>query len=225
MNKFKMLIITMLAFIALVAAGCGDDDSGDGGGDPETTEATDDGGSEDGESEDSEDGESEDSMEDDDDADHEDGESEDAMGEDDDAMGEDESAMGEDDVVPGDEIFAACAGDFSALRTFGSGAIAGIDPSNPDLEASMKALIAQIDEMAGAAPSEIEADFEVMSDAMHKFDEVMSAIDYDFLKAATDPEAAAKLGELDTVFDDAAIEEAGNNIEAWFEENCEAVTE
>ncbi len=141
---------------------------------------------------------------------------------DDDASdGEDEGdEPSEDDEaapVDGDAFFDLCDGEFNQGAL---GGLAAINPTDPDLETSMKATVAQFNEIADAAPSEIKADFQVLADAFAKYDEVMESIDYNFLAAASDPEAAANLEELDTVFDSDALEASSANIEAWMETNC-----
>jgi hypothetical protein len=121
--------------------------------------------------------------------------------------------------IDGEAFFGFCDGDFSP-GAFGAGALTSIDPTNPDMEASMQAMVAQFDELADAAPDEIKADFEVLADVFHEYDEILAEIDYNFLALASDPEAQAKFSELESAFDSDELDAASDNIEAWTEENC-----
>jgi hypothetical protein len=198
MFKIRTLFLVLLACIALIAVACGgdDDDAADDDANTDAEEATND----------------DDGADDDDDADQDDGDADDSDDADGDAGGEDSAA-----AVDGEVFFDLCDGQFdqSAL-----GGLTGLDMSNPDMEASMKATVAQFEEIANAAPDEIKADFQTVAEVFAQFDAVLSEFDYDFLALATDPSAQEKFSEVESSFDSDEAEEASDNIEAWMEENC-----
>lgn len=118
---------------------------------------------------------------------------------------------------------AACSsgGDVQAFCQTGEGlenAFDDLDPNDPD-EVST-ALGALVDELEAAnAPSEISDDWDVLTTAMRNlqtgFDEVASA-------DPTDEDYFEKLGAVMEPLGDERVNEAGENLQAWTAENCEA---
>ncbi len=77
----------------------------------------------------------------------------------------------------------------------------------------------QLEAAAEAAPSEIREDFEVLATELGKFYDAMD--DFEFTPGQTpSPEQLAAMQAAIESVDQAALETASTNIEAWFEDNC-----
>jgi Flp pilus assembly protein TadD len=84
--------------------------------------------------------------------------------------------------------------------------------------ADPEATAAVFDELVSKAPDEIKDDLTVMANAM---DEIATALkDVDLSSGTPDPEAIQKLQELGQTLDNAEIQQASDNLEAWATENC-----
>jgi hypothetical protein len=66
-------------------------------------------------------------------------------------------------------------------------------------------------------PDDIVDDFDVVADAYKKAGDALAEYDYDFTKAAADPDAQAALDELDSP----EFQAASDNVTKWFDENCD----
>jgi hypothetical protein len=78
---------------------------------------------------------------------------------------------------------------------------------------------AYFDELVSKAPDEIKDDLTVLSNAMGEIAEALK--DVDLSSGATpDAETIQKLTELSQSFDNAEIQEASDNLQAWSTENC-----
>jgi hypothetical protein len=79
----------------------------------------------------------------------------------------------------------------------------------------------QLQAMADAAPDEIRDDFRIIADALAAFYTAFGEIDYQ-AGATPTPEQAEQLAALAETFDNDAFDQASQNIEAWFEGNCQS---
>ena len=84
---------------------------------------------------------------------------------------------------------------------------------------ALQAAADQLQAMADAAPDEIKDDFKMIADAMAAFYTAFGEIGYQ-PGATPTPEQAEQLAALAETIDNEAFDEASQNIEAWFEENC-----
>lgn len=81
-----------------------------------------------------------------------------------------------------------------------------------------------LDEAADKVPSEIRADFRVIADAYRQFADALQGTNIDM----SDPQSMAELSESDLAaleaaseaMNDPEIEEAGQRINQWLQENC-----
>jgi hypothetical protein len=82
-----------------------------------------------------------------------------------------------------------------------------------------EATAAFFDELVSKAPDEIKDDLAVLAGAMDEISEALK--DVDLTSGATpDPETLQKLQELSQTLDNAEIQQASQNLEAWATENC-----
>jgi hypothetical protein len=86
-------------------------------------------------------------------------------------------------------------------------------------EATAEAIEAQLEAMADAAPDEIRDDFEVFAREMSGFYRVMAEIGLTPGATPTADQLQALSEAADSVDQD-ALDEASDNITAWFEANC-----
>lgn len=77
----------------------------------------------------------------------------------------------------------------------------------------------QLDAMAEAAPDEIKDDFAVIAQELGAFYNALVEMGYE-PGATPDADQLAELSALAESINTDAFEEAGDNINAWFEENC-----
>ena len=79
-----------------------------------------------------------------------------------------------------------------------------------------------LDAVAEAAPDEIKDDFAVLADAYGDFAQSLAdaGIDFEDPSSFGTPEAIAALQSLGERFNEAEVEQASDEIEAWFESNC-----
>ncbi len=87
-------------------------------------------------------------------------------------------------------------------------------------EESLQLTADQIEAMAEAAPDEIKDDLGVLAAALSAFYTALAETGY---QAGSTPDAdqLAKLSALSESIDNEAFEEASDNINAWFTENCQ----
>lgn len=85
---------------------------------------------------------------------------------------------------------------------------------------ALQAAANQLQAMADAAPDEIKDDFRMIAGALAAFYTAFGEIGYQ-PGAAPTPEQAEQLAALAETFDNDAFDEASQNIEAWFEGNCQ----
>lgn len=117
-------------------------------------------------------------------------------------------AFGSEECLEASGAFLAAAG--GAAAVFGGG--------DQDLQDSL----ADLEEFAGDVPAEIRADFEVFVDAYAEFADAFADLDFDPSSGeAPDEETMAALQALTEDFEESEFQEATENIQAWFEENCE----
>lgn len=74
------------------------------------------------------------------------------------------------------------------------------------------------DELADAAPDAIADDVEVIAASIGKYAEALK--DIDLTSGTPSAEDLQKLQEISASFDNAELEQASDNIEAWVEDNC-----
>jgi hypothetical protein len=86
-------------------------------------------------------------------------------------------------------------------------------------EESLQLAADQLDAMAEAAPDEIKDDFAVIATELGVFYDALVEMGYE-PGATPDADQLAELSALAETFNTDAFEEAGDNINAWFEENC-----
>jgi hypothetical protein len=85
---------------------------------------------------------------------------------------------------------------------------------------ALQAAADQLQAMSDAAPDEIKDDFRMIADALAAFYTAFGEIGYQ-PGATPTPEQAEQLAALAEAFDNDAFDEASQNIEAWFEGNCQ----
>lgn len=108
----------------------------------------------------------------------------------------------------------AMAAAINAYTTGLAGAMGGsLDDESLQLSAG------QLQAMADAAPDEIKDDLEVIANELGDFYTALSESGYQPGVAPT-PEQIAQLSALAEVVDQEAFDEASDNINAWFEDNC-----
>lgn len=135
----------------------------------------------------------------------------------------------ESDGTTGDggDLAAAFTGDCSDAVNAFTEAVTSVGAAFvPGQEADLSDAATYLDEVADAAPDEISGDFQILADAFAEFAQALEDAGIDFSDPATfqDPEAIAALEQVDDAFDDAAVSEASDNIDAWFQDNCDPVT-
>jgi hypothetical protein len=190
-----IVLIPLLAF--LVACGGGDDDDSDssnGNGQPAATAPS--GGSDSGSSGSSGSGSSGSSSQPDD---------------------------SDDDEPSDEEILANCPELMGVYNAFASGGLFGAGSAGNadfDLEAAASAW----QEAADNAPGEIQADMQVFADAISGFVSILAELDVDLSNPATfatlSEEDLSKLEAASESFGAAEVEQAANNLEAYFTEKC-----
>jgi hypothetical protein len=194
----RRLLAVLFAMLLLVAACGGDDDTGGDDNDTNTTQADDGGGdegSDDGSSDNGDDGSSDNG--DDGSSDNGDG---DGLGALDETCLEAVQAVG------------------AAMSQYSTG-IAEVFGGTLD-EAEFEAAAEQLQAMAEAAPAEIQDDLAVIADGLQDFYQALA--DSGYVAGQTpSPEQIEELSALSESLDSEAFQEAGDNITAWFEANCE----
>jgi hypothetical protein len=87
-------------------------------------------------------------------------------------------------------------------------------------QAEFEAAADQLQAMAEAAPAEIQDDLAVIADGLQDF--YLALADSGYVAGQTpSPEQIEELSALSESLDSEAFQEAGENITAWFEANCE----
>ncbi|HEY4606469.1 MAG TPA: hypothetical protein VIH55_02385 [Acidimicrobiia bacterium] len=105
----------------------------------------------------------------------------------------------------------------AAMSSYSTG-LAGAAGGSLDDE-SLQQAADQLEAMAAAAPEEIKDDLEVIAAELGEFYATLAEIGYEQGGTPTAEQIAA-LSALAEVVDQEAIEEASDNIEAWFDSNC-----
>lgn len=122
----------------------------------------------------------------------------------------------DDTEIPSDLDFPSneCFDAFSALVGASLGALA----PGTEFEDSIDAL----DRVGENAPSDVQADLEVLVGAFEEFQRELdeSGVDLSDPSSFADPEAQQALEGIGDVFDDPEVEEASENVEAYLEEVC-----
>lgn len=183
-RKFRLLVALLAAFTLFLGA-CGDDDDSASAGDDVSAD--------------------EDSASDGDDA------SDDSSDDPDDTASDDDDS----DDDSGSPDVGALTGDCAFLGEFAdSGLDEAFDEADPftDGGAGFQALAEEFQEVADAAPGEIEEDFQTLAALMQEMAKAFADVDL------SDPESFDPSAFED--FDEAKFEEAGQRIEAWMRENC-----
>jgi hypothetical protein len=132
----------------------------------------------------------------------------------------DDSSNDSADDVSGEEILANCPELLGMYNAFAGGAFASPGSGEFDLENA-----AQVwQNAADNAPGEIKADMQVMADAFTNVYTALNDIGVDFSNPASfaslDANQQAQLAAAFESFNTAEIEQAANNLDAWFNENC-----
>jgi hypothetical protein len=129
---------------------------------------------------------------------------------------------GSDDGSPSDvgEFFTGdCA---EALGAY-NGALASAGAAfTPGGVATPEDTAELLDGVAEAAPEEIADDFAVLAEAYGEFAQALADAGVDFNDPASlqDPEAIAALQSLGDIFNEQELNQASDNIQAWFDANC-----
>jgi hypothetical protein len=139
--------------------------------------------------------------------------------------GGDSSTDGDGDgVVPESDLDDYFSGDcLEAVQAFNSTlASAGSAFTGGGENATLDDTAEQIEAVADAAPDEISDDFSALADAYAEFAQVLAdaGIDFEDPSSFQDPEAIAALQSIEEIFDEEELEQASNDIEAWFDANC-----
>lgn len=80
----------------------------------------------------------------------------------------------------------------------------------------------EFQEVAAAAPDEIQDAFQTMADGFDELVEQFEDVEVDFSDPQNiDPEALEAFDSIDTAFDSDELNEASEEIEAWIGDNCE----
>ena len=120
-------------------------------------------------------------------------------------------------------ILGNCPELASMFGAFTAGAFA--NPGAGTLDGDLQDLAQVFQNAADNAPSEIQADMQVMADAFTGFYSTLADLGVDFSNPATFATLdASQLAQLETVFsslDSPELEQASDNLDAWFTENCE----
>ena len=77
-----------------------------------------------------------------------------------------------------------------------------------------------LDELDASIPDEVKDDYEVLRDAYAEFGEVMSGVDFTDPGAMLDPDTADAMEEAGALLETPEVQEATDNIDAYFSENC-----
>lgn len=104
-----------------------------------------------------------------------------------------------------------------AMAAYSEG-LAGLMTGSFDPE-SLEQVAGQLEAAAEAAPDEISDDFAVIADEMGSFYRALAAMDYEPGSMPTE-EQAAQLAALAESMDQEALQDASENIAAWYEDNC-----
>lgn len=83
--------------------------------------------------------------------------------------------------------------------------------------------LSAFDDLAAAAPSDIADDLNYIFDSLTELYDVLedAGVDFNDPNTFTDPEVAQALVEAGEALDNEAFDSAAENVEAWFNENCE----
>lgn len=129
-----------------------------------------------------------------------------------------------DGVVPESDLDDYFSGDcLEAVQAFNSAlASAGSAFTGGGENATLEDTADQIAAVADAAPEEISDDFGALADAYAEFAQVLADAGIDFEDPSTfqDADALAALQSIEDIFDEEELEQASNDIEAWFDTNC-----
>ncbi len=150
---------------------------------------------------------------------------------------EDDAAAAPADEVPADEapadggwedmgddsdgMSAFCIGiyqDMAAAQQAYAEATASLMGGSAD-PADFEAAAAGMEAMAQAAPAEIRADFEVMTRELATYFRALAEVGFNPGEQPT-PEQMERMAQLAGTMDVDALEEASQNIEAFFDEHC-----
>lgn len=191
-TRTLLALVIIPLLVFLVACGGDDDgDSGSNGGDQPAAGASDSGGNGGGDASD----------------DSSDGES----------AGDD--ANGDADAA---QVLANCPELVDMFGAFSTGAFA-----NPgaDVEADLETVAQVFQNAADNAPSEIQADMQVIATAFTDFYAAIEEIGVDFSDPSTfatlNASQQAQLQAVLESFDSAEVQQASDNLNTWFTENCE----
>jgi hypothetical protein len=195
----RRLLVVLFAMLLLVAACGGDDDTGGDDNDTNTTQADDGGGDEGSDDDSSDNGDDSGSSDNGDD-----GGSSDNGG----------AGLGAFNETCLEAVQAVGA----AMSQYSTG-IAEVFGGTLD-QAEFEAAADQLQAMAEAAPAEIQDDLAVIADGLQDF--YLALADSGYVAGQTpSPEQIEELSALSESLDSEAFQEAGENITAWFETNCE----
>lgn len=134
----------------------------------------------------------------------------------------DEAEKAAEDAA-GDVLDSELGGDCAFLGEFaGAGFEENFDPtaalSEADAGLAFSVLADEFEDVAGAAPSEIEDAFATLAEGMRTFADAFEGVDLSD-PGSIDPEAMARLEQLGTG-PGAEFEAASDEITAWIEANC-----
>ncbi|MEY2754174.1 MAG: hypothetical protein RJB65_532 [Actinomycetota bacterium] len=93
----------------------------------------------------------------------------------------------------------------------------GADTDAAALKAGFEKMGSMIDELSAKAPTEIEADVEIVAKATNALIDLLASYDYDFMAMLADPEAST---ELETLMAGADVGEASARLDEWGLTNC-----
>jgi hypothetical protein len=136
-----------------------------------------------------------------------------------------QDAAGDGGDVPQSDLEGYFTGDCAeAVQAFSAALASAGAAFIPGGDATAEDTADQLDAMAEAAPAEVSDDFAVLADVYAQFAQALADAGLDFNDPSSfqDPDAIAALESLDEVFDSDELEQASENIEAWFAANCEA---
>ena len=138
-----------------------------------------------------------------------------------DGGGDVDQAAGDGDDGPQSDLDGYFSGDCQeAVAAFNSALVSAGSPlagaGTPD------DAVDSLDAVAEAAPDEIKDDFAVLTDAYGEFAQALAdaGIDFEDPSSFSTPEAIAALQSLEDTFDEDELDQASNEIEAWFDANC-----
>jgi hypothetical protein len=95
--------------------------------------------------------------------------------------------------------------------------VLGNQAGSPEaIAAGFANLITVLDELAGVAPGEVQADVELMAEGIRALDEALAQVQYDFDTLAAVPQAQAVADAIN----DPAFTVAGDRLEAYRSQVC-----